>query len=296
MREPKASLGASLVVASSVFYASYGIWTKLMGNFFDGYTASAFRSLIVLIMLLPIAKYRHEFEKLHLDLNWKPLLGMTAGALVVWGPFYYAVLHAGIGITVTINYAALVIGMFVMGKLLAGEKLNHNKLLSILIGLVGLGLVFSPNLHSIGLVALGAATLSGFGVAVTAVLAKQLPYNATQSTVMLWVTGLVANTLMALVIRAKWPVIGAHLPWLYLVFFAIASVAASWLLITGLKLIDAGAAGILGLLEIVFGVLFGVLFFRERPKLLTLIGVIIITLAAAIPYLKDYHARRGTID
>ena len=52
---PTAPLGASLVVTSSFFYASYGIWTTLMGNFFGGYTASALRSVLVLIILVPIA-------------------------------------------------------------------------------------------------------------------------------------------------------------------------------------------------------------------------------------------------
>ena len=66
-----APLGASLVVLSSFFYASYGIWTKLMGNFFDGYTASALRSVLVVLILALITVYYHKFEPLHLRQNWK---------------------------------------------------------------------------------------------------------------------------------------------------------------------------------------------------------------------------------
>jgi drug/metabolite transporter (DMT)-like permease len=55
--------------------------------------------------------------------------------------------------------------------------------------------------------------------------------------------------------------------------------------------VDAGVAGLLGLLEIVFGVIFGAMLFHERPSLLVLIGVITVILAAAIPYVKSYNIR-----
>ena len=110
------------------------------------------------------------------------------------------------------------------------------------------------------------------------------------------VTSVVANIFMALLILGeKIPAIGWHIQWVYLVFFAIASVGASYTLIKGLKLIEAGAAGILGLLEIVFGVLFGFIFFGERIGGIVWIGLIIIIVSAAIPYVKDYNAKRGTL-
>lgn len=65
-KRTKAPLGASLVVVSSVFYASYGIWTKLMGSYFEGYTASALRSVLVLVILVPVAVRFGKFEPLNL--------------------------------------------------------------------------------------------------------------------------------------------------------------------------------------------------------------------------------------
>src|SRR5260221_11195946 len=109
---PTAPLGASLVVLSSLFYASYGIWTKLMGNFFDGYTATFFRSILVLLVMVPIALVCKQFEPLHFRNNWKYLIGMFIASLVVWGPYYYAILHAGVGISLAINYISIVIGMY----------------------------------------------------------------------------------------------------------------------------------------------------------------------------------------
>ena len=75
---------------------------------------------------------------------------------------------------------------------------------------------------------------------------------------------------------------------MYLVVFAVASLATSWFFIKGLKLIDAGAAGILGLLEIVFGVLFGIIFFGERIGFVVMLGMAVIVAAAT--------AYGGTLD
>ncbi len=295
IHKQKAPLGASLVVVSSIFYASYGIWTTLMGNFFGGYTASALRSILVLVILVPMAFLYKQLGPVNLRRNWTSLTGLIASSLFVWGPLYYAVLHAGIGIALAVNYASIVIGMFFFGKLFAGERFTRDKLLSTVLGIIGLFFVFSPDISNLRWIALAAAVLSGLSCAANSVAAKKISYNPTQSTISVWVTSVVANIFMALLIGEKIPAIGLHIQWLYLVFFAIASVGASYTLIKGLKLIEAGAAGILGLLEIVFGVLFGLIFFGERIGGIVWVGLIIIIVSAAIPYIKDYNVKRGTL-
>jgi len=298
MTQPKRSapLGAGLIVLSSVFYASYGIWTKLMGDFFGGYTASAWRSVLVLAMLAPIAAAYGQLESVLWRQNWKYLTGLLVSSIFIWGPLYFAILNAGIGITLAINYAFIVIGMFIFGRLLAGERFTRDKWLATMLGLVGVALVFAPTVKSFGWAALGAAMISGLGAASNGVIAKKLPYNATQSTLALWVASAIASFAMIPLAGESAPAFGWHPAWGYLAVFAAASVAASWSFVKGLKLIDAGAAGILGLLEIAFGVLFGTVFFAERPGAMVLAGVLLIMAAAAIPYVKDYNAKRGTLD
>ncbi len=292
----KAPLGASLVVVASFFYASYGIWTKLMGNFFDGFTATVFRSILVVAILIPIALFRNSLQPLRLKLNGRYILGMFISSLFTWGPLYYAILNAGIGISLAIAYASIVISQFFFGWLWAGEKFTNDKALSAIIGIVGLALVFSPTTKSVGWLALIAAFISGMTSAANAVLAKQIKYNATQSTIVLWGTGIIANMLMVALLHRHYPAFGGEVQWLYLVLFSIASVIASWSLVRGVKLIDAGAAGVLGLLEIVFGVIFGVVFFSEHIGSVALVGMLVIIVAAAIPYLKDYNKQLGTLE
>jgi drug/metabolite transporter (DMT)-like permease len=294
-RRPTAPLGASLIVLSSVFYASYGIWTKLMGNFFGGYTASAVRSVLVLVILLPLAVGYHQLERINWRSDGRYILGMIISSLFNWGPLYFAILHAGVGIALSVNYAGIVVGMFVFGWLFAGERFTRDKLLATALSFAGLWLIFTPNAADLGWTALLAATVSGLSGALNSVMVKRVSCNATQSTLLTWSASAIGSFVMAITLREARPALGWHAQWLYLVWFAVASVAASWLFIRGLKLIDAGAAGILGLLEIVFGVLFGAGLFHERIGVMAALGIMVIIAAAAIPYVNDYNTQQGTL-
>lgn len=290
-----APAGASLVVLSSFFYASYGIWTKLLGNFFDGYTAATIRSIIVVVIMLVIAFAYHKFESLHLKKNWLYIVGMIIGSMFTWGPLYFAILQAGVGISLAVCYASIVIGMFVFGWLFASERFTKDKALSAVLGIIGVILIFSPVVSGITFFALVAALISGFSTAMTTVFVKKIHYNATQSTIVLWTSSIIANLFMAFILGKSYPPFHFQIEWLYLFIFALTSIIASWSMARGVKLIDAGAAGILGLLEIVFGVIFGVAFFNERPTLIALLGMAVIIAAAAIPYVKDFNVKKGTL-
>lgn len=292
----QAPLGASLVVLSSVFYASYGIWTKLIGNFFDGFTATVFRSILVVAILVPIALYQRSLQPIRLKDNWRYIVGMILASLLTWGTLWFAILQAGLGVSLTVSYASIVVGQFFFGWLFAGEKFTKDKALSALLGFIGLALIFAPSTRGIGLMALLAAFVSGLCTAANTVFAKQIKYNATQSTIVMWTTGIIANVIMVAVLHKHYPAFSWDIRWLYLVIFSVASVVASWSLVRGVKLIDVGAAGILGLLEIVFSILFGVVFFGERPGIIVLIGAAVIVAASAVPYIRDYNAQRGTLE
>lgn len=285
-------IGSSLIVLSSFFYASYGIWTRLMGDFFGGYTASALRSVLVLFVLIPLAFWYRKFEPIYWQRNWRYLTGLTVVSFFIWGLLYYAILHAGIGISLGVNYVMIVIGSFILGSLFAGEHFTKDKAISAIVGILGLALVFGSSVGNLGWKPLLAVVVSGLASSAYNLIAKKMPYNTTQSTVLIWVTSAIANVIMALILSETHPSIGWQTEWLYLVIFALASVIASWTFVKGIQLVEVGIAGILGLLEIVFGVVFGVLFFKEQLSLVVLIGMVIIIISASIPYLQELRNKR----
>lgn len=292
----KAPLGASLIVLSSAFYASYGIWVTLIGDFLGGYMASAIRAILVLMILVPLAWMGRKFEVIRWRRDWPWFLVMLLTSALVWGPLYYAILHAGVGISLGVNYAALVMGMFFFGWLLAKERFTRDKWISVILGVIGLWLVFSPSVEGVGWLALSGALISGLVGASHSVIWKRLEYGPTQIGIIVWVIVALACFPAAFMLGEALPAAGWHIEWFYLLLFAVASLLANWTFVAGIKLVEAGAAGVLGLLEVVFAIGFGVIFFSERPGAIVLTGIAAIIVAAAIPYLKDYNAKKGTLE
>jgi len=107
-----------------------------MGDSFEGYTASAIRSALVVLLLLPAALLYRRIEPLKLAQNWKSLAGIFIGSLFTWGPLYYSIQHAGVGMSLTVNYASMVIGLFFFGWLLANERFTKDKAVSGLLGII----------------------------------------------------------------------------------------------------------------------------------------------------------------
>lgn len=292
----KAPLGATLVVLSSLFYASYGIWTKLMGNYFGGFTQAAIRHGIVAAVFILVAAALNQVRKVYWrrDAKWLTLSFVTSTIIPI--SFFYAFLHAGIGISIGLTFIGIVVGMYFFGWLFLGERLTPDKWISMVLGFVGVGLVFAPSVESAGWLALLAALAGGIATGLNVTVSKILPYNATQTAALVWILGLLANLPFIFIFGETTDVFHWDIAWVYLVLFAFASVAASWTVIRGVKLVEAGAAGILGLMEIVFGLLFGAIIFHERPGVLALIGIVVIMTAAALPYFKDYNTVRGTLE
>jgi len=74
-----------------------------------------------------------------------------------------------------------------------------------------------------GWLALVAALVSGLGSAANSVIAKKMPLNATQATVLLWLALVLANIPMAFVLREDMPSVGWHIEWVYLVILMLFS-------------------------------------------------------------------------
>jgi drug/metabolite transporter (DMT)-like permease len=67
---------------------------------------------------------------------------------------------------------------------------------------------------------------------------------------------------------------------------------AFWAIIEGLKYLEASIGGLLGLLEIVFSILFGILIFHEGLTLRSTMGAMIVFAAAALPHLVDLRSSK----
>ena len=81
------------------------------------------------------------------------------------------------------------------------------------------------------------------------------------------------------------------MPWLSMLGFALTGLIAFWLVIEGYKYADASIGGLLGLMEVLFGVLFGVFIFKEVITTSTLFGGGLIIFAAMLPDLSNLYLK-----
>ena len=80
--------------------------------------------------------------------------------------------------------------------------------------------------------------------------------------------------------------------WLSMFAFAGAGLVSFWLVVEGFKFVDASIGGLIGLMEVVFGVIFGMIIFGETLTISMLTGGLLILLAGMLPNLSDILSRR----
>ena len=171
-----------------------------------------------------------------------------------------------------------------------GEKHTKDKLFAVILSLLGLILTFGLSFKGSELLPALAALSSGLATGYEGVVVQKIKYSATQSTIIAWTVGIVVNVPIGLALHEKIPTNFISKAWLYLLIFSVISVLSSWFNIAGSKLIEAGVVGIIGLSEVVFGVLFGVAVFHEKLHLSVVVGMILIVGAASLPYIIELRS------
>ncbi|HEY1835242.1 MAG TPA: DMT family transporter [Candidatus Saccharimonadales bacterium] len=288
--------GSSLIVLSSIFYGSYGIWTRLMGNSFGPYAQAWIKSALVVVLLAPfmfLGKRKWEPVRWRADRKWFLLL--LFASWLASGPLYYAINHAGIGLAVLGMYSGALLMMFFCGWRFNGERYTADKFVATLLALLGLLCTSLPSFGTPKLIPLLLAFVSGLADGLCIGVCQRIKYNSSQITVIAWLLSVVVNLPMAFLLHEHAPELRFDTAWFYLFLFTLASIASSWPVVHGAKMIEAGVAGTLGLLEIVWALLFGAIFFHESPGVAAGVGAVCIVMAATVPYIKELRSHKPVV-
>lgn len=261
-----------------------------MGDSFGPYMQAWIRGFLVVLIMLPVALLgRQQWQpfRWRADKWWFALSALAS--LLIAAPLYYSINKIGIGLATLMMYAGYLVSMFFFGWVFNRESFGIDKLMATLFALAGLALTFSRSLSAGSAFAFIAAFTAGVAMGLDMAVSQKIKYSSSQTTIIAWGSGVIVNFAMAILLHEHAPSLTSTVAWLYLLAFTFVNIAASWLSIHGVKLIEAGAAGLLGLLEVVWALLFGVIFFAERPGLLAYFGAICIIVAAAIPYVREFN-------
>ncbi|MFH1280654.1 MAG: DMT family transporter [Candidatus Beckwithbacteria bacterium] len=280
--------GTIFILISAVFYASYGIWSKLMGHSFGEFTQAWTRGLFLLIIIILLnqkLKIYKPFKKS--DWPWFIMIALAGG--INQAPYYYGFQHLDIGTATLLFYASLVIGGYLQSKLALKEQFSKSKIISLIIAVLGMSLIYRFTLTSSQIIPALFTCLAGFLGASTVVLTKKLSSNFHELQIMIgyFVMQVVFNLPLVLILHETLPAFSHSSAWLAQLAYAISLFLANFTAIEGFKYLEGSVGSLIGMAEILFGVLFGLLLFGEILTPSTIIGGLLIILAASLPSLLE---------
>ncbi|TSC77778.1 MAG: hypothetical protein G01um101429_981 [Parcubacteria group bacterium Gr01-1014_29] len=279
--------GTLYVLLSSLMFGSYGVWIKLLGPEFGIFYQAWVKSALVLLVLIPVAFYTKSWKKIEKkDHKWlfiSILLGICTQV-----PLYYSFTHAGIGISSLIFFSVFLLTSYLVGWLLVGEEMSKIKIISFIVGLIGLLLTFGLSIKKFSILALFAAAMNGVASGGEVSTTKKISdtYPSLEITIFIWFGILATHLPASLLFNEKQLMPDITASWLAMFIYAATGIIGFWAVVEGFKFVDASIGGLIGLLEIVFSIGLGVVFFKETVTLSIAAGAVLILLAVALPYLK----------
>lgn len=279
--------GSSFVIVSAAIFSTYGLWSRLMADGFGEFNQAWTRALMLLPVLVVVGILTKQFSAIAwIDLKWFIFIGLL-GALNQ-APYYLAFQDLPVGTATLLFYLGLVIGGYGAGRVFFAEKFGRIKITAFVCGLLGLFVVFG---FDIGLANVWPASLSllaGIMGATAVSLTKKLSghYSELQVICSYLVFMLPLNWLFSVISHESLPSLATIGVWLSAIGYTISFALANLLVIAGFKYLEPSVGSIIGLLEVPFAMILGILFFNETITIGLIVGSSLILVAAALPNLS----------
>ncbi len=298
MSQKKDSLkGIAYLLASAFLYSIMPVLIRMLGS--GGLPPVSQVFLRYIFAFLSAAAYFLLIKKIKIRIDRKdllPLLVATVFGYALTNLFFtYSILYTQVGNALFLFYTYAIITP-VFGYLFLKEKINRTNIVALAVSLIALALLFQPN--SLPTWKLGGffAILSSLGQTAYLILRKKL--NAYSAGIMM-----VANTLVGVVVLSAISLtlengfyfkggIGnvSMKTWVATVLFGFDNFLAWFAMTKGFEYFKATAGSVILLSELVFGIIFAFLFFREIPSSTAMIGGLCILAASVMVIFKGENS------
>jgi drug/metabolite transporter (DMT)-like permease len=294
--EKKVNRGVILIFLSTLMFGSYGVWSRLIGSslgaLFQGWT----RGLVISLILIPILISKKQIIRIEKK-DWKWLVIFLIFTSATQAPIFYAFNHMDIGSASLLFFVSVLLTMYLVGFLFFKEKVTNLKLISFVLALVGLYTIFSFSVQKFSLVAALMAILNGIASGGEVSFSKKLSgsYSPLYVNLMSWLIIIPTNGLLSVVIGEKQLLPAFNLVWFWQFCYIFVSFFAFWFVISGLKYVEASIGELIGLLEAVFSILFGIFIFGENLTIKIVIGSLFILCAASLPNISGLMKKQSYV-
>lgn len=286
-------LGAVSLVVATFFWSSFAVLVRMIGFdlpvFFAAWSRNMLGGLLILIPLILLKQFKSVRKQ---DLKW--LFGRSLAGVFGFTGSFYGFYYLPVGTAYFLHFGSATVMAFILGKLLFQEQLTRIKILSLVLAGLGVALVYGVTINPSQSLWIWMTLGSGIGSALWSVLPKKI-----STTYSHWqINGLdfLIFSLLTLMIsyfnQDAWSLPALTMPWLANLLFLAMAVITGQLVIVGFKHLDAQRGSLIMLLEIVFGLLLGVVVFREQLSSFAWLGGALIVAAAALPELVELRKQR----
>jgi drug/metabolite transporter (DMT)-like permease len=297
MKNKQCNFGSMYIIFSALVFASYGVWSKLMAGYFAEFNQAWIRAMLLLIILVPFGLITEKFKKIaKRDIKWFVIISLAGG--LNQAPYFFGFQHLNVGTAALLFYTMLVAGAFLIGKLFFQEKITIEKNVAFILGVVGMLILYSFSLSASQIVPAILTSIAGLLGATAVVFSKKVSstYSETQILTSMFVAMFLANMLISWLLGESLPLFVLNTPWAAQLGYSAAMLVANALVIAGYKYVQASVGGLLGLLEVIFAAVFGIVFFQDNFTISNAVGGGLIFVAAAVPYLVGiFRLRKGVI-
>lgn len=277
--------GSLYIIISAIFYASYGIWSRLMSDGFGEFNQAWTRGVILLVAVIAYLLATGSFKPIKsTDRKWFIIIGLCGS--LNQAPYFFGFEHLPLGTAILIFYASLTLAGYILGKFAFGETIDRPKQISFILAIIGMSIIYKFSLTNDQLLPAILMSIAGFMGGTAGILPKKLSscYSEPQILVSYLSLMIVANYPLSLFFGENLPPLTQTTAWIPQLGYAASMLIANLTVIAGFKYIEASIGTLIGLVEILFGVLFGYFLFGETLSLTTYLGAGLILFSASFPY------------
>jgi len=285
--------GILLLLSSAFLYSIMPVLIRILGG--GGLPPMSQVFLRYIFAFLAASIYFFFISKSKIKVNKKDLLLLSVVTIFGYSLtnlfFTYGILYTSVGNALFLFYTYAIIAP-ILGYFILKDKINAANIFSVVISLIALLLLFSPN--SVPTWKLGGffAILSSLGQASYLILRKKLhKYPAAFMMLANTLVGVVVLGVLSILFETSFYTDGSLFlvsgnVWITTITFGIINFLAWFAMTKGFEYFKATAGSIILLSELVFGIFFAFLFFKEIPTVATAIGGVLILVSSTLVILK----------
>ncbi|HMQ10614.1 MAG TPA: DMT family transporter [Oligoflexia bacterium] len=274
-------------ILSSLLFVVTSTYIKLASDEANHFQAVFFRSIIPIPILFAIAKH----QGLSLWGTKRKLLFLRGlyGAIQLQF-FIFAVMNLPLGdVMVLVSTSPLFVAF--LSPWIAQEKSHSFVFWMIPLFLLGLSLIIKPNL-SVALVPTASAISTAIGVAIISLVIRKLRKTDTPVTIVFYFVFFSSILSLPTAIYYWTPL--SFKNWIYLCLSGISAMVAQICMTYALRLERASTLALFSYIGPVFGYIFGITIFNDRPDIWALLGASII-IACGI-FTAKMNAKKSKFD